>query len=84
VLGEGVFGLVRAALLAGVPRVVTSQWVVSDRATRRFMDRLYDAHLGRGLSAASALTDAKRAALAAGGEDASPSRWAAFVLWGAP
>ncbi|MFO0932053.1 MAG: CHAT domain-containing protein [Planctomycetota bacterium] len=84
VLGEGVFGLVRAALLAGVPRVVTSQWVVSDRATRRFMDRFYDAHLGRGLSAASALTDAKRAALAAGGEDASPSRWAAFVLWGAP
>jgi tetratricopeptide (TPR) repeat protein len=58
VLGEGVFGLVRAALLAGVPRVVTSQWVVSDRATRRFMDRFYDAHLGRGLSAASALTDA--------------------------
>lgn len=84
VRGEGVFGLVRAALLAGAPRVVTSQWVVSDRATRRFMDRFYDAHLGRGLSAASALADAKRAALAAGGADASPSRWAAFVLWGAP
>jgi len=84
VRGEGVFGLVRAALLAGVPRVVTSQWVVSDRATRRFMDRFYDAHLGLGLPAAAALADAKRAALAAGGDDASPARWAAFVLWGAP
>lgn len=82
--GEGVFGLPRAFFLAGVPRVVVSQWVVYDRTTRPFMKRFYDGYVGGGLSAAAALRSAKRAALAEGGAAAHPSAWAAFVLWGAP
>lgn len=82
--GEGVFGLPRAFFLAGVPRVIVSQWVVYDRTTRPFMQRFYDGYVGGGLSVAAALRSAKRAALAEGGAAAHPSTWAAFVLWGAP
>ncbi len=81
--GEGVFGLPRAFFLAGVPRVVVSQWVVYDRTTRPFMKRFYDGYVAGGLTAAAALRAAKRAALAEGGVAAHPSAWAAFVLWGA-
>lgn len=84
VAGEGVLGLVRAVLLTGVPRVVTSQWVVDDGATRRLMDAFYDGLLTRSLPPARALAEAKRAVLAAGGPGASPALWAAFVLWGLP
>jgi CHAT domain-containing protein len=82
--GEGVVGWSRAFFLAGVPRVMTSAWVVSDRATRPFMKRFYEAHLKQGLPAATALADAKRAAIREGGDAASPAHWAAFTLWGLP
>jgi hypothetical protein len=57
--GEGVYGLPRAFLLAGVPRVIASQWTLSDQATRPFMVRFHDGYLGQRLSAAAALRAAK-------------------------
>jgi CHAT domain-containing protein len=58
--------------------------MVDDQATRRLMTRFYDGLLGGSLPAAKALAEAKRAALKAGGPEAEPSHWAAFVLWGLP
>ena len=80
--GEGVYGLPRAFLLAGVPRVIASQWTLSDQATRPFMVRFHDGYLGQRLSAAAALRAAKLSALTSGGPAAHPSAWAPFVLWG--
>jgi CHAT domain-containing protein len=79
--GEGVYGLARAFFLAGVPRVMVTQWAISDATTRAFMRRF---HAGRaaGKAPGAALTDAKREAIAEGGSAAHPSEWAAFVLWG--
>lgn len=82
--GEGVFGLARSFFLAGASRVVTSGWLVSDRDGRTFMEDFYDAHLGRGLPASTALRAAKLRALSRGGESADPARWATFTLWGLP
>ncbi len=80
--GEGVLGIPRALFLAGVPRAIVSQWVVSDRATAPFMKRFYDEAFGKGLATAAALRAAKLSALRAGGAAAHPSAWAPFVLWG--
>jgi len=80
--GEGVIGLTRAFLAAGCLRVVVSNWKVDDEATRDFMVTLHAKMRKEGLPAASALREAKRAALRSGGAAAQPSAWAAFVLWG--
>jgi CHAT domain-containing protein len=80
--GEGVMGLVRSFFYAGVPRVVVSDWAVSDAGTAAFMRRTYEGIVRQGLSPSAALAAAKREAIAAGGASAHPSRWAPFVLWG--
>jgi CHAT domain-containing protein len=82
VAGEGVMGLVRAFFAAGCPRVVVSDWSVSDQSTRPFMRRFYESMRVRGLGPAAALAEAKRDALRAGGPTAHPYHWAAFVPWG--
>ncbi len=80
--GEGLLGLSRAFLWSGARRVIASAWRVEDKATARFFERFYDAHLGRGLSPMDALRAAKLEAIAAKDVDASPACWAAFLLWG--
>ena len=80
--GEGLVGLPRAFLLAGVPRVIASPWVLGDRATRPFVARFYAAWIRDGLAPAAALRRAKLESLRAGGAAAHPSAWAGFVLWG--
>ena len=79
--GEGLLGLSRAFLWSGARQVIASAWRVEDTATAQFFKRFYEAHLGRGLSASSALQSAKLEAIASKGADAAPHVWAAFLLW---
>lgn len=80
--GEGVLGFCRGFFVAGVPRVVVSDWVVADDDAARLLVAFHT-HLQRGaLAPAAALRAAKREALAGGGARAHPAAWAAFVLWG--
>jgi CHAT domain-containing protein/Tfp pilus assembly protein PilF len=81
-VGEGPLGFVRALLAAGAARVVASTWKVDDESTRDLMTAFHEAWLRGGTSAAAALRAAKLARLKAGGPEAHPARWAAFVLWG--
>jgi tetratricopeptide (TPR) repeat protein/CHAT domain-containing protein len=60
-IGEGVFGLRRAFVVAGAKTLVMSLWKVPDLATAFLMDRFYDNLLTRGLDRDLALSDAQRA-----------------------
>jgi CHAT domain-containing protein len=60
-IGEGVFGLRRAFIVAGAKTLVMSLWKVPDLATAFLMDRLYDNLLTRGLDRDLALRDAQQA-----------------------
>jgi CHAT domain-containing protein len=79
--GEGMIGLTRGFMYAGVPRVVASLWRVDDRATAEMMKRFYQEMLGRGLRPAAGL----RAAQLSMWQDKrwqSPHNWAAFTFQG--
>ncbi len=81
VRGEGLVGLTRAFMDAGAPRVVSSLWKVSDRATTALMTRFYTSLLDQGLSPAEALRGAQRA-LRQGRQFSAPQAWAGFVFQG--
>jgi CHAT domain-containing protein len=84
VLGEGVFGLRRAFLLAGAPTVVTSLSRVRDVPARAWTQAFYDA-FARGVPASRAATLASRALLARGRAmhaGTHPSDWGAFIAIG--
>ena len=72
--GEGVIGLTRAFMYAGVPRIVASLWEVDDFATAELMKRFYAGMLQRHLSPAAALRAAQM-------ELSHDSRWAAPYYW---
>jgi CHAT domain-containing protein len=74
---DGLIGLSRAFLLAGVPRVISTLWAVPDRSAAELMVRFYD-HLNEG--PAAALRKAMLATIAAGYTE--PADWAGFVLIG--
>lgn len=79
--GEGLIGLTRGFMYAGVPRVVASLWRIDDRAAAEFMRYFYEEMFLRRLAPAAALRAAqikmwKRA------EWKFPHYWAAFVLEG--
>ena len=57
VKGEGLVGLSRAIIQAGVPCSVLSLWAVDDKATLKLMDAMYDGLLG-GQPVAAALRSA--------------------------
>jgi CHAT domain-containing protein/tetratricopeptide (TPR) repeat protein len=77
-LGQGVFGLRRALVVAGAETVVSSLWRVDDAATRDLMTRFYAALLaGRGRSEAL-----QEAALAVRATRPHPYYWAPFVVIG--
>jgi CHAT domain-containing protein len=59
-VGEGVFGLRRAFIVAGAKTLVMSLWKVPDLATAFLMDRFYDNLLTRGLDRDLALSEAQR------------------------
>jgi CHAT domain-containing protein/tetratricopeptide (TPR) repeat protein len=81
VRGEGVMGLTRGFLYAGVPRVVASLWQVQDRTTAELMSRFYRALWKDGLSPAAALRKAQRS-MRSDLRYRDPYSWAGFVLQG--
>jgi CHAT domain-containing protein len=81
VRGEGIMGLTRGFLYAGVPRVVASLWEVQDRTTAELMDRFYRALWQDRLPPAAALREAQRS-LRRDPRYREPYSWAGFVLQG--
>ncbi len=81
VRGEGLMGLTRAFLYAGVPRVVVSLWNVNDRATAELMAALYRSMLRDGKRPSAALREAQLE-LRKQKRWESPYYWAAFVQHG--
>lgn len=82
VRGEGMVGLTRACFYAGVPRLVVSQWQVSDIGTAKLMKSFYR-HMQDGKDPGRALRDAKVEMLHSGVPSYShPYYWAPFILAG--
>lgn len=83
VKGEGVIGLTRGFMHAGVPRVISSLWSVDDAATAELMARMYRELISRKQSPSAALRLAQRS-LWQTKQWRSPYYWAAFTLQGEP
>lgn len=79
--GEGLVGLTRGFLYAGVPRVVASLWQVQEQAAAELMARFYRAMLVDGRRPAAALR-AAQLSLRQEKRWADPFYWAAFLLQG--
>jgi len=77
-LGQGVYGLRRAFLVAGAETVVMSLWKVNDETTRELME-LYYRNLLEGQGRATALREAMRALRSTRPE---PYHWAPFIVLG--
>jgi CHAT domain-containing protein len=82
---EGVLGLRRAFLAAGVRTVITSLMAVADDSARRWMEALRRARLDRGETTAAAARAASLELLAsrrAQGQEDAPWTWGAFLAVG--
>jgi CHAT domain-containing protein len=79
--GEGLVGLTRAFMYAGVPRVVASLWKVPDQATTELMQKFYRGVLQQGLEPAAALR-AAQFAMWKEPRRSAPYYWAGFTLQG--
>jgi CHAT domain-containing protein len=77
-LGQGVYGLRRAFMVAGAETVVMSLWKVNDETTRTLMEAYYT-NLLAGQGRASALRQAMRALRAT---QSHPYYWAPFIALG--
>ncbi|MFN8548732.1 MAG: CHAT domain-containing tetratricopeptide repeat protein [Candidatus Eisenbacteria bacterium] len=83
--GEGVLGLRRSFLIAGVRTIVMSLWSIDDAATARWMTELYRVRYGEAQSAMHAVALADQRILASrreAGESTHPFYWAAFQVSG--
>lgn len=78
VRGDGVIGLSRAFIQAGVPSIIVSMWLVPDEATSFLMKEFYQ-NLQRHPNKAQALREAMLATLK---QFPEPKEWAAFTLIG--
>ncbi len=79
--GEGLLGMTRGFLYAGVSQLVVSLWKVDDRSTAELMKRFYHQLLEAGHPPAEALARAQRSML----DDpawSAPWNWAGFVFLG--
>lgn len=81
VRGEGLMGLTRGFLAAGVPQLVVSLWKVEDRSTAELMKRFYYQLLEKGKLPAEALQKAQLSMLAEP-EWSQPRNWAGFIYLG--
>ncbi len=79
-VGEGVFGLRRAFVLAGAKTLVMSLWKVPDEPTRELMEAFYGRLLA-GQGRAEALREAQ---LAMKAKYPDPFYWGAFICQGDP
>jgi CHAT domain-containing protein/Tfp pilus assembly protein PilF len=77
-LGQGIYGLRRALIVAGAETVVMSLWKVNDDTTRQLMEAYYT-NLLAGQGRASALREAMRSLRATQPE---PHFWAPFIVLG--
>jgi CHAT domain-containing protein/Tfp pilus assembly protein PilF len=80
--GEGLVGLTRAFMYAGVPRVVGSLWKVDDQATSQLMTLFYQRLLGPNPLRPPAALRAAQDAMRRMPRWQSPYYWAGFVLEG--
>lgn len=81
--GEGLFGLQRAFIQAGVKNIIVTLWKVDDHITRYFMLALYKQLLLEKKSVRDAFSLAKRELRTMeDGKYDDPNHWAAFVLLG--
>lgn len=80
-LAEGVLNLPRAFLIAGVPCIVASQWLVDDKRTPMFMMEFYGL-MKQGRDVATSLCLAMRRMKRSNEEDFHI--WGAFNVWGLP
>lgn len=79
--GEGLIGLTRGFMYAGVPRVVATLWRINDRATAEFMRYFYEAMLNQNEPPGKALRTAQIKMWEAN-KTAIPHSWSAFTLQG--
>jgi CHAT domain-containing protein/tetratricopeptide (TPR) repeat protein len=81
VRGEGLLGITRGFMYAGVPQLVVSLWKVEDRSAAELMKRFYHQLLENGHPPAEALRQAQLSML---GEPAwsAPRNWAGFIFQG--
>ena len=79
ITSDGIYGLTRAFLTAGVPSIVVSLWDVSDRETEFLMTRFYQ-ELAAGSDKDQALRQAMLEIINEG--DPAVQNWAAFMLVG--
>jgi CHAT domain-containing protein len=76
--GEGVYGLQRAFMVAGVEKLIMSLWKVNDTATQELMTTFYSLWLdGKPLNSAF-----REAQFAIKSRYSDPIYWGAFVLIG--
>jgi CHAT domain-containing protein len=81
--GEGLIGLSRTFLAAGVPLVVASQWPVDEEATAELMKSFHFYRRQKKLSTTNALRQAQLDLLnAPDGRFRQPYFWAAFAAFG--
>ena len=81
ITGDGIVGLSRSLIAAGVPSVVVSLWNVEDSATSELMQAFYTNLERKQMDKAQALRQAMLTIL---DEYPDPSSWAAFTLIGEP
>jgi CHAT domain-containing protein len=81
VRSEGIIGVTRGFMYAGVPTIVASLWEIDDSATAYFMEYFYDALLKKGMTPSGALRDAKLRFIASP-RFSSPKYWAGFTIQG--
>ena len=79
--GEGLIGLTRGFMYAGVPRLVVSLWRVDDAATAELMRLFYTNMLEGRMSPSVALQRAQRS-MRRSQEWSAPYYWAGFVFVG--
>jgi CHAT domain-containing protein/Tfp pilus assembly protein PilF len=81
-VGEGVYGLRRALVIAGAETQVMSLWKVDDEATRDLMTGYYKNILKHGAGRAEGMRQAQLSALSKS-STSHPYYWAAFIVSGA-
>ncbi len=82
VRGEGLIGLARGFMHAGVPRVVATLWNVDDEASSELMRSFYAAMLGADKKSPAAALRQAQTAVASQERWRAPYYWAGFILQG--